>query len=129
MNILFDTQAFLWFTQGSSNFSPLAQREIENTDNKLFFSAASYWEICIKFSIGKLKLDHNWQQMMERELSYSGIKWLDIQKKHLNHTIILPWHHKDPFDRLIIAQAIQEDLTVVTSDKAFKLYKVNIVHL
>jgi PIN domain nuclease of toxin-antitoxin system len=108
VKIIFDTHTFLWFIQGDASLSATAKEKIEDRTNTVLFSAASYWEICIKISIGKLRLIANWQNTVETLLPENGILWLDIKREHMSTIITLPWHHRDPFDRLLIAQAIRE---------------------
>lgn len=127
MNILFDTHTFLWFIEGNEQLSSSAREHIRNFENRVYLSAASYWEICIKISIGKLRLKRNWQQEIDDVLINNGIKWLEIKKEHLQNTIDLPWHHRDPFDLLLLAQAVTEDCVFCTADKVFTEYGVEIL--
>jgi PIN domain nuclease of toxin-antitoxin system len=124
MKILLDTHAFLWAISGNSKLSDKARSAYLDSNNELFFSTISYWEIGIKISIGKLELDKNWQKIIDKEMNNNGIKWLDLKKEHVQGIINLKFHHRDPFDRLLIAQAKFEQLTVMTIDKNISKYNV-----
>ena len=127
MRILLDTHVFLWCIHGDAQLSDRAQEEFLNPDNELYFSAASYWEICIKLFVGKLKLRKNWEKTFDRELTRNAIKWLDLHKSHMLKTIVLPWIHRDPFDRLLVAQAICEKLAILTSDNILTQYRLKTI--
>lgn len=127
MKILFDTHTFLWFIQGDEALQSHAIEALENIDNELFFSAASYWEICIKVSIGKLKLEGNWKGVIEKTLLTNSITWLEIKKEHMEGIINLPMYHRDPFDRLLISQALWEKCIFCTADRAMAQYGVKIL--
>lgn len=123
MKLLLDTHAFLRLI-GNQKLSQRASDAFLDPDNQLFLSAASYWEICIKLSIGKLVLAEDWQQSIDREMQINDIRWLPIEKSHCQAIIELPWIHRDPFDRLLIAQARQEGMAIVTADEHFSQYGV-----
>lgn len=127
MNILFDTHTFLWFMEKKKDPESTVEKHIRNLENTVFFSTASYWEICIKISIGKLRLKENWQRTIDNVLLNNRITWLDIRKEHLNSTIDLPWHHRDPFDRLLVAQALVEGCLFYTADSTLSKYGVEIL--
>ena len=127
MNILFDTHTFLWFMEGKADPENTAGTHIRNLENTVYFSAASYWELCIKISIGKLHLKSNWRQTIDNVLVNNRITWLDIRKEHFHALIDLPRHHKDPFDRLLTAQAIMEGCLFYTADSTLSKYGVEIL--
>lgn len=106
------------------NLSPTARQAVINPDNDLFLSAASYWEICIKVSLGKLQLTQQWPQAFEDEIKANQILWLPIERTHCNELLNLPHIHGDPFDRLLIAQAQSENMTLVTADPSIRSYRV-----
>jgi PIN domain nuclease of toxin-antitoxin system len=91
-------------------------------NTELYLSIASYWEICIKISIGKLVLADDWIQGIEDETAANGIQWLSIIPKHCQRITKLPLLHNDPFDRLLIAQALCEEMTLLTADKNIARY-------
>ena len=127
MKILLDTHIFLWLITDNDRLSDKSKQAFINSDNELFFSIASYWEICIKISIGKLKLSKNWDKIIKDELMVNSVKLLPISTEHCFQITQLPFHHRDPFDRIIISQAIIEKMHIMTIDSYFSQYEVNIV--
>ncbi len=123
MAYLLDTHAFLWFVSGDKQLPPLAKKTIKDIDQSCFLSAASLWEITIKYQNKKLELGISLKELFEFA-DRNQIEIIPINYTHLISLSKLPNHHNDPFDRLIIAQAISEDLTIITKDKLFKNYKV-----
>jgi PIN domain nuclease of toxin-antitoxin system len=126
MKLLLDTHVLIWLVEGSDNLSQLAKQAIEDENNSLHLSIASLWEMTIKMTLGKLQLGMSIDLIVESYLLPTGIKILPI---HLNHLLVLrelPLHHRDPFDRLLISQAQAEKLTLVSGDRVFINYPVNI---
>jgi len=124
MKILLDTHASLWAISENIKFSKNAKQAYLDSENELFFSAVSYWEIGIKISIGKLELASDWQKIIDKEMINNGIKWLNLKKEHVQGIINLEFHHRDPFDRLLIAQAKYEQLVFMTVDKQIEKYDI-----
>ena len=124
MKYLFDTHVMLWFLEDSDELSKKARQILKNGENELYWSAVSYWEITVKLSLGKLKLDKGWQAILEREKKVNRILDLPVYQKHCEPHVHLPWHHKDPFDRLLICQALSEKLIILTKDATIRKYKV-----
>lgn len=124
MKLLLDTQAFLWFGLRSPRLSPTADELIANPVNQLLLSAASYWEIAIKISIGKYELSQGFRMFMEEQLTVNRIAVLPILPEHANIVASLPFHHRDPFDRMLVAQAIVESIPIVSADAALDQYSV-----
>lgn len=124
MRVLLDTQAFLWWINASPNVSSRARREIRDPGNEIVLSMASCWEIAVKMSVGKLRLPEPLVRFVPEQLQANGFALLDIAFSHVAKVAALTFHHRDPFDRLIAAQALVEDLPVVTSDKVFAKYGV-----
>lgn len=91
-------------------------------------SLASLWEISIKYNLGKLKLETSYQEFVEVEITQSSLNLLNIEVNHLHINAHLPWHHRDPFDRLIIAQSIVEDIPIISLDSVFSQYSVKIIN-
>lgn len=120
MQVLVDTQALLWFEAGDRRLSSIARSAISDPDNIKTISMASFWEIAIKLSIGKLELDVTFDDI----LMLSGYRHLAVESAHLRVVRDLPLHHRDPFDRLIIAQAKYLHLPIVSSDGQFDSYAV-----
>lgn len=127
MNLLLDTHTFLWFAgRQQAALLPQATKEVlEDGANTLFLSYASIWELAIKVSIGKMQLTESVADLVRFQQASSGLQLLPLALAHLDLIERLPFHHKDPFDRLLIAQAQVEGLTVVGADAAFDAYGVN----
>ncbi len=124
MRLLLDTHAFLWFVGGDARLSEHARALILDPDNERFLSVASLWEMAIKASLGRLNLALSFPELVERQVRGNAMNVLPVQPRHLDRVKRLPFHHKDPFDRLIIAQAQAEGMPVVTRDAAFASYGV-----
>ena len=124
MRLLLDTHILLWMFSRSEHLSAPAWTALSDSENELLFSIAGYWEIGIKVSIGKLTLADNWYNVIPRHMHQNGITWLHVLPEHVYRVSALPWIHRDPFDRLIIAQAQEESLSIVTSDRTFSEYEV-----
>lgn len=124
MNLLLDTHAFLWFMEGSDRLSQRARIEIESGSGRRILSVASAWEMAIKASLGKLVLTKPLGELLPVLLADSGIELLPIEVPDLARVAALPFHHRDPFDRLLAAQALERGLTLVSTDVAFDAYGV-----
>ena len=127
MRALLDTNVFLWFISGNEKLSSATKKIIADTNNELFLSIASLWEIAIKTSIGKLELLQPFDQLVSNHITDNEINIMQIEPKHLSLLIKLPFHHRDPFDRLIIAQGISENLPILSSDASFKQYQIEVI--
>jgi len=124
MNLLLDTHAFLWFMEGSERISQRARAEIEAADGVRALSIASAWEMAIKSSLGKLDLAKPLGELLPPLLTDAGIELLPIEIADLARVATLPFHHRDPFDRLLAAQALERGFTLVSIDEAFDAYGV-----
>ena len=124
MRLLLDTHTLLWFLLNDPKLSSTGRALIRDPANDVYVSVASCWEIAIKAGIGKLKLAETASVFFARELPANTIELLAIALEHATAVEALPHHHRDPFDRLIIAQAIAEALTVIGSDTVFDQYGV-----
>jgi PIN domain nuclease of toxin-antitoxin system len=122
---LLDTHTFLWFVMGNQRITAKLRAQIE--DNENFVSVVSIWEIAIKYGIGKLNLEIPFDDFIDRQITPNGIQLLDIKLEHLKVVSTLPLHHRDPFDRLLIAQAIVEDIILISTDRVFSLYPVRLM--
>lgn len=127
MRYLLDTHALIWFLEGDSSLSETAKALITDGKNELAVSIASIWEIAIKVSIGKLSLSQPFDNIFPSELKKQHIQVLPLKITHTSQVKNLPLHHRDPFDRLIIAQAMIEGMPVITVDKCFNDYDVGII--
>ena len=124
MKLLLDTHAFLWFVWGHKNLSSTAATHIADPLNQVFFSAASHWEIAIKASTGKLKLTAPFTDFIEQSLISNNFIPLPIEVAHSDIVLGLPFHHRDPFDRMMIAQALVEQMAIVSNEAIFDSYGV-----
>jgi len=122
MNLLLDTQALLWFVLDDPRLSRKAVDNIAAAERVIFVSPASLWEIAIKISLGKYKLPEDFEQFWDKQLNLNDFKLLPVSIAHTSFVVDLPYHHRDPFDRLIIAQSLVEMVPVVSSDTMFDSY-------
>jgi PIN domain nuclease of toxin-antitoxin system len=123
-DLLLDTHAFIWYSEDDSKLPESIKTEIETAD-LVYISIASLWEIAIKLSIGKLSLRSNYESI-ESSLEPAGIGLLPISFADTVGVMNLPLHHRDPFDRILIAQAINNSLTLVSCDAAFAAYPIQL---
>ena len=124
MRLLLDTHTFLWFAAGSSRLSPIARRHIEDPSHELLLSIVSLWEMAIKISLDRLDLGEPMGECVEKQLPLSSIVLLEINPRHVHVTADLKFHHRDPFDRLLAAPCIVDDLDFVSADGVFEEYGV-----
>ena len=125
MNILLDTQALLWFLLNYSRLSGKALEIIIDADGLTLVSPASLWEIAIKISLVKYALPTSFESFWTEQLQINDFTVLPISVSHTARVVTLPFHHRDPFDRLIIAQSLEEEVPVVSSDTLFDQYGAN----
>lgn len=124
MRILLDTQSWLWMQASPERFNADSLDLVERPDTELMLSAASSWEITIKYALGKLPLPASPGDYVPERIRSSGVVALPVTHTHALRVATLPSHHRDPFDRLLVAQAQVENLTILTSDRAFEPYDV-----
>jgi PIN domain nuclease of toxin-antitoxin system len=127
MNLLLDTHTFLWFVNDDPRLSNHLKDLIENENNIRYLSIASLWEMSIKYNLGKLTLAPSYEEFIEQEIIASSINLLNIELEHLKINAILPFHHRDPFDRIIIAQSMAEKIPVITVDSVFNKYSIILI--
>ena len=125
MNLLLDSHAFLWFVWDDPNLSSTAKALIEDPANHKLVSVASCWEIAIKVGLRKLALGEPATTFLPRELAKNGFDLLGIELAHATFVETLPPHHKDPFDRLLVAQAMIEKLPLVSADAMLDQYGIH----
>lgn len=124
MGLLLDTHAYLWFVAGDPRLSTTAAQRIGDPGERVLVSVLVAWEIAIKQGTGKLVLNHRLQDLWPRSIAENEFDVLNVTTDHVLALAPLPLHHRDPFDRLLIAQAIAEDHQIISADTAFDAYPI-----
>lgn len=127
MKVLLDTQVWLWMLATPERLSAASRKRVASPANELLLSAASAWEIAIKYALGKLRLAEAPGEIVPRLMTKTGVTPLPVLHRHALHVAELPPRHRDPFDRLLVAQAQLEGLPILTADRTFKLYDVEVI--
>ncbi len=127
MTLLLDTHVFLWWLEDNPHLGPKSRAAIADPDNTVWVSAATAWEIAIKTGLGRLEMSEPPEEVLPRQIERGGFHPLAISVEHALAVRTLSRHHRDPFDRLLIAQAMAEDLRLVTADSAFAHYDVRLI--
>ncbi|MGH7673486.1 MAG: type II toxin-antitoxin system VapC family toxin [Gemmatimonadales bacterium] len=125
--MLLDTQVWLWMLAAPERLAPSSRRLVTSADTELLLSAASAWEIAIKYAIGKLPLPSEPAALVPGWMDRTAVMPLAVLHRHALHVASLPPHHRDPFDRLLVAQAQLEGLPILTADGSFARYDVEVV--
>lgn len=124
MRLLLDTHVFLWWVNDAPELSAKARAAIRKGQNECFLSVVSAWEMAIKASTGKLALSQSVERFIPEQLAANGFRLLEIDFRHAARVESLPFHHRDPFDRLLVAQAMSEKMTVISADAALSEYGI-----
>jgi PIN domain nuclease of toxin-antitoxin system len=124
MRLLLDTHTFLWWINNDPLLSDSARAAIASERNECFLSLASCWELAIKASIGKLRLTKPVERFIPEELNANDFQLLSIDFRHIAKVEALPFHHRDPFDRLLVAQVLTEKMTIISADTVLSEYGV-----
>jgi len=127
MRLLLDTHIFIWWADQQESLSETVLSLLKDEANELNLSVASVWEMQIKVQLGKLKLSMPLEELVATQVETNDIRILPVELAHVLALSALPFHHKDPFDRLLIAQSIQEDVTLVSADPEFPAYPVRLL--
>ena len=127
MKLLLDTHVFIWWADNPEKLSPAALAALEDEANELLLSVASVWEMQIKIQMGKLKLSLPLKELVKNQQETNNLTVSPVALPHVLALDALPFHHKDPFDRMLIAQSIEEGLTLVTADSQFSAYSVKLL--
>ena len=127
MRLLLDTHAFIWFVDGNPKLSNAARTAIDDVENLVYLSVASVWELAILVSLQRLTLQRTVKEYVALYTEKNAIDLLPVTIDHIEGIVSLPFHHRDPFDRLLLAQAKSSDLTLVSADNAFNHYAVDIL--
>ena len=125
--LLLDTHIFLWLNDCPERLSRTAIENCANPANDLFLSLVSLWEIQIKSQLGKLQMSVPWQTMVQKQRDENGLQVLAISEAHIEQLGLLTLHHRDPFDRMLIAQAQAETMSLVSADSLFSSYGVTVI--
>ncbi len=124
MKYLLDTHSLLWITSDSKRISDRVKRIYRNESYEIFFSAASIWELAIKISLKKLSIYQELSLFVKEHIIDNNIQILKVIPIHLYPVQSLPFHHRDPFDRLLVAQCLTENITLISKDKVFDKYSI-----
>ncbi len=124
MNVLLDTHTFLWFAWGDKQLSHKARSLIESTEHTTYLSMASVWEMAIKLNLGKLKLTRPFEDFLIERVDDNGFEVLPIERTHSLQLVSMPLHHRDPFDRMLVAQSLAERMPILSVDAVFETYGV-----
>jgi PIN domain nuclease of toxin-antitoxin system len=124
MRVLLDTHAWLWFVLGDKSLSATARSLIEDPSNEKLISPASFWETAVKISIGKYTLPTPYDQFIQHAIVGQGFSILPISTGHTAALIALPFHHRDPFDRLLVAQSLTEAMPLISTDATLDAYLI-----
>jgi PIN domain nuclease of toxin-antitoxin system len=124
VNVLLDTHVLLWYYLDDPQLSTPARAIIQDPANTIFISAASHWEIAIKLSIGKYTLHVPFGTFIQESVFDNGFRFLPVEPQHSTALVVLPFHHRDPFDRFIVAQALVEDMPIVSKDAVLDSYSI-----
>lgn len=127
MELLLDTHAFLCWVEGTPAVGGRARAAVSSPENEVLFSIASCWELAIKLSLGKLRLAQRLDRFIPEQLGLNGFSLLDIRLPHVVRVADLPLRHGDPSDRLLVAEALEDDLTIVSADRVFRQYGVAVI--
>ena len=127
MKALLDTHVWLWMTLDPDRLSADTREWLEQPEHELVLSASSVWEMALKEAKGKLRLPQPAEHFIPTRCSSLGIRFLPVSHRHALRGAALPRRHRDPFDRLLVAQAQMEELPVITADRAFSLYDVDVI--
>jgi PIN domain nuclease of toxin-antitoxin system len=126
MRILLDTHVLIWFLEGNTSLQPKHRQVILNPSNQVFVSAVSLWEIAIKASLGKLRTSGSLTELIA-QLEKQSIDILTISPGHVLQVSVLPFHHRDPFDRMLVAQAHVEFMSLISYDPSFGAYGIRLL--
>jgi PIN domain nuclease of toxin-antitoxin system len=124
VRLLLDTQALYWYVEGDPKLSDAARALVQDAANEVFICPASYWEIAIKASLGKWTLNRPYRDFIDMTLQTYGFQILPVLPTHTEQLLGMPFHHNDPFDRLIVAQALAEPMAIVSIDTQLDAYGV-----
>jgi len=127
MNLLLDTHVLIWMSSDPERLSPRVRRLLEDETNGVAVSMVSFWEMAIKTSLGKLQLGPDWMRRLQAFMRDNAVTTVPIRSEHCAVLISLPFHHRDPFDRMLVAQSQSENMSLVSRDKSLKQYAIDCI--
>lgn len=127
MRLLLDTHALLWSVGAPEQLGDAGRDALLSDDNEIVLSTASLWEIAIKLSLGRIELSPDWLAVIEQGRRSLGARWLAVEPAHCAQVAMLTFHHRDPFDRMLVAQAMCDGLTLVSKDSALAAYPISVM--
>lgn len=127
MQVLIDTHVFLWFVTGSSRLNPAVRALLEDEDTTALLSIVSIWEMVIKHSQGRLEFAGGFSTVIRHQLMVTEISVLPLSIDHCIRVAVLPFHHRDPFDRVIVAQALEQGIPLISADRVLGQYGVTVI--
>ncbi|HEC13671.1 MAG TPA: type II toxin-antitoxin system VapC family toxin [Acidiferrobacteraceae bacterium] len=127
MDLLVDTHTLIWMSSQTNRLSSKANSLLEDANNTVYASILSSWELGIKISLGKLDLGKNWMQKLQGFMRANAISSLPLRPEHCTVLAVLPFHHRDPFDRMLIAQAQTENLILISKDRRLRDYEIEVI--
>lgn len=127
MRLLLDTHALLWAVGAPDRLTERVRAALLADHNEISLSIASLWEVAIKVSLQRLELSPDWRASIDNGRARMGAHWLAVESNHCVQVAQLPWHHRDPFDRMLIAQAMCEGMTLISKDRAFADYSAPVL--
>ncbi len=127
MRILADTHTLLWAVAASDRLSRRGRKLLTDPGNQVWFSTVSLWEIAIKLGLGRLELAADWRSLIDTGRRRLHARWLFVEPGHCYEVATLPWHHRDPFDRMLVAQAIAEGMTLLSRDRRMSRYAADVL--
>lgn len=127
MKLLADTHTLLWAITASHRLSHRGRETLTDPGNQVWFSTVSLWEIAIKLGLGRLDLAADWRNLIETGRKRLHARWLFVKPDHCHEVATLPWHHRDPFDRMLVAQAVAEGMTLLSRDRTISRYPADVL--
>lgn len=127
MRLLLDSHVFVWMHDQPNKLSPAVKNALTDPANQIFLSVASAWELQIKIILGKFGLSDKLENVITQQRQANNLQMIPVELSHILYLENIPFHHKDPFDRILIAQAAAENMTLVSADRHFSNYKVSLL--
>jgi len=127
LKLLFDSNVLLWSISDRKKLTPRVRQIIDDSQNEFFVSRTSIWELSATVAAGRLQMPGSTIQSLIDQIEIAGLSIIELENRYILRTETLPYHHSDPFDRILIAQALEENLTILSSDSKFPLYDAPVI--